>query len=276
MNEDKYIEKIDFSQILRDRFPKTKFPEFVIRFLKKIFHENDLNDLFASMPGVKNIAFLDGCMKYFDIACSVVGLENLPKDSKPCIFVSNHPLGALDAVSIGSILGNEYNGKIKFYANELLTILEPLKELFLPIYKYGDQSRESVNDVRNFFESDNQLIIFPAGATSRIYGNKIIDLKWHKNCVHKAVQNHRDIVPMFFVARNSKFFYRLEKLRMFFKMKVNVEMLFLVDEIFKQKGHHFTLHIGKPIPWQTFDKSKTLTEWAQWLKRTSYKLTENI
>ena len=275
MMENKITAKLDFEQILQDRFPKIKFPKFVVSYLKKIGHQDGLNELFASMPGVKNVPFMDGCMKFFDLTCDVVGRENLPKEGHPVIFASNHPLGALEAVTIGHVLGNEYDGKIKFYANEFLTLLEPLKEMFLPIYKYGAQSRENAKVVQDFFNSDMHLITFPAGATSRKYGNKIIDLEWQKNFIQKSIQNKRDVVPLYFSARNSKFFYNLEKFREIIHSKVNFEMLFLVDEIFKQQGHHFTLHIGKPISWQTFNKSKTQSKWAAWVKETAYKLPEN-
>ena len=54
--------------------------------------------------------------------------------------------------------------------------------------------------------------------------------------------------------------------------KLNIEMFFLADEMFKQKGKNFTIKIGKPIPWQTFNKSKSQTQWAQWVKEIVYKI----
>lgn len=274
MTDDK-IARIDLDQIIKDRLPGRKIPTPVMKYLKKIVHQDDLNELFASAPGKKNIDFIDVCMDYFQISCDVVGMENLPpKGTHPLIFASNHPLGALEAISIGYVLGHQYDGKIKFYANEFLTLLDPLKELFLPIQKYGAQGREGVQVVQDFFNSDNHLITFPAGATSRKYGNEIIDLEWHKNFIKKAVENKRDVVPLYFKARNSKFFYRLEKFREFTRSKVNFEMIYLVDEVFKQKGNTFTLYIGNPIPWQTFDKSKSQKEWAAWVKEIVYNLPE--
>ncbi|MDR1675336.1 MAG: hypothetical protein LBR86_02545, partial [Tannerella sp.] len=33
------------------------------------------------------------------------------------------------------------------------------------------------------------------------------------------------------------------------------------------RGRTFTLHIGKPIPWQTFDRTKNHREWAHRMQR---------
>ena len=37
----------------------------------------------------------------------------------------------------------------------------------------------------------------------------------------------------------------------------------------------FRVVIGKPIPWQTFDKSKTPAQWAEHVKGIVYNLKEN-
>ncbi|HOS46964.1 MAG TPA: glycerol acyltransferase, partial [Paludibacter sp.] len=80
---------------------------------------------------------------------------------------------------------------------------------------------------------------------------------------------------IYFHGRNSNFFYNLANLRKFFRIKFNIEMMYLADEMFKQKGNHFTVKIGKPIPWQTFDKSKTPFEWAQWVREQCYKIKQS-
>ena len=275
MKDELKIAKVDIGQIVRSEFAGKKIPGFFIKILKWIGHEEGLNKLFASAPGKKNLDFVDACMDFYRIKCDVNGLENLPDDGKPLIFVSNHPLGALEAICIAHVIGHRYNGKINFYANEILTWVEPLKEKFIPVSKKGYQNRESVKKVQEFFQSDEHVVIFPAGATSRKYGDKIIDLEWHKNFVQKSVEYRRDVVPLYFKGQNSTFFYRLEKFREMIGSKVNFEMLFLVDEIFKQRGNTFTLYIGKPVGWQTFDNTKTPGQWAQTVKKMVYKLPEN-
>ena len=275
MKEELKITKVDIGQIVRRELAGKKIPGFFIKIMKKLGHEDGLNELFASAPGKKNLDFVDACMNFFRIKCRVIGIENLPADGKPLIFTSNHPLGALEAICIAHVIGHRYNGKINFYANEILMWVEPLKEKFLPVSKKGFQDREYVKKVQDFFQSDEHVVIFPAGATSRKYGDKIIDLDWNKNFVQKSVQYQRDVVPMYFKGQNSTFFYRLEKFREMIGSKVNFEMLFLVDEIFKQRGNTFTLYIGEPVSWQTFNSTKTPRQWAQTVKEMVYKLPEN-
>lgn len=267
------IAHIDFEKILKERFPDKKISNLLIKLVKKVAHEDDINDIYLHVPA-KGMKFLDGSMNYFKISSDIYGKENLPKDNRSLIFPSNHPLGSLDAMFIAHVLGKEYNGKIKIYANEILTLLEPLKEVFLPIYKYCNQGRENIQKIRNFFESDEHLLTFPAGATSRKYGDKIIDLEWQKNFVQKAVEYHRDVVPLYLDAHLSNRFYRVEHFRERIHSKINFEMAMLASELFKQKGSHYKLYIGKPIPWQTFDKSKTQKEWAAWVKEIVYQLPE--
>jgi len=107
---------------------------------------------------------------------------------------------------------------------------------------------------------------------SRKVNGRIMDLEWKKNFISKAVQYERDVIPIYFEGRNSNFFYNLAQLRKFFGIKFNIEMMYLADEMFKQKGNKFTIRIGKPIPWQTFDKSKSQSEWAEWVKALVYEM----
>lgn len=104
----------------------------------------------------------------------------------------------------------------------------------------------------------------------------IRDLEWHKSFIIKSIQHKRDVVPAYFAGRNSDFFYKLANLRKLIGVKANIEMLYLADEMFKQKGKEIRLVFGKPIPWETFDKSKSPLEWADWVKARSYELESFI
>lgn len=266
------IHRIDLDEIINERFPDRKFPKVIVALLKKIAHIDDLNRMFSSLKPKRNVEFMHGVMDYLNLSVTVQGADYLKKNDNPMIFAGNHPLGALDAVTIGHVLGGIYGENVKFYANEFLNELKPIKDMFLPIYKYGAQSRDNAKVVQTFFESENHLVTFPAGATSRMRKNGLQDLVWHKNFIQKSIQYQRDVVPFYFVAQNSKFFYTLQHIREFIRSKQNFEMLFLASELFKQKGNHYTFYIGEPIPWQTFDKSKTPTQWAAWVREKAYQL----
>lgn len=114
--------------------------------------------------------------------------------------------------------------------------------------------------------------MFPAGICSRRQKGKIMDLEWKKTFITKSVEHQRDIVPIHFGGRNSDFFYRLANFSDRHIKKVNIAMLFLVDEMYKNANKTFRVAFGKPIPWQTFDKSKTPQQWAQFVKELTYEL----
>lgn len=269
---EKIIARIDVEQLITERYPDRKMPKFVIRLLRKIACEDKINKLFASAPGKKNLEFIDACMKYLNVACHVVGEENLPDDERRFIFVSNHPQGGIEAICIAYVLGHIYNSKIKFYANELLTVLDPLKEMFLPIFKHKRQGKENSRIINDFYKTDNHLVTFPAGVTSYKKKGKIIDHEWRKSFITAAVRHQRDVVPMYFQARNSDFFYCIENFRKRIGFPVNFEVLFFASEFFKQQGNAFTLFIGKPVRWEVFDTSRSHKEWADEIRNVVFNL----
>lgn len=271
MTQQKII-KIDVAQVLKDRAPNKKVPRFIVNYLKKIAHQDEFNEFFEKHPGLKNLEFIEAGLNLMGAKVSIEGKENLPPKDGQYIFVSNHPLGGLDGMATGYIIGKEYDGKVRFFSNDLLTNLAPLKEMFIPVNKFGAQSKRHAEMMHELYSSDNHLITFPAGMCSRKVNGEICDLEWKKNFISKSIQYKRDVVPMYFEGRNSNFFYNLANLRKFFKIKFNIEMMYLADEMFKQKGKHFIVKVGKVIPWETFDNSKTHTEWAQWVKDISYAL----
>ena len=100
----------------------------------------------------------------------------------------------------------------------------------------------------------------------------IQDLEWKKSFIRHAVMHKRNIVPIYFDGKNSKFFYRLAYWRKLLHIPVNIEMLYLADEMYKASGTKFTACIGKPIPYTTFDDSRTPQQWAEEVKKIVYKL----
>lgn len=49
-------------------------------------------------------------------------------------------------------------------------------------------------------------------------------------------------------------------------------MLYLADEMYKNRHKTFKVTIGKPISWQVFDKSKSPAEWAEYVRELVYKI----
>ena len=264
---------IDIDKVLREKAPKyyKYIPRFVVSYPKRIVHQEELNVFLRDSKDKVGVDFLKACLEFLDANIVVKGEENLPKEGL-YTFVSNHPLGGQDGVALGYILGSFYNGKVKYMVNDLLMNLQGLAPLCIPINKTGKQAKDFPRMVEAGFASDDQLIMFPAGLCSRRQNGVIRDLDWKKTFVVKSVQAHRDVVPIHFEGRNSNFFYNLANICKFLGIKVNIAMLYLADEMLKNRHKTFTVTIGKPISWQTFDKSKTPTEWAAYVKDIVYKL----
>ena len=275
MNES--IEKtIDIEKILRDKMGEKAHyvPRFVISWLKKIIHEDEVNRFLWENRKLEGTEWLTACVQYLDMTLDIVGAENLPDkhDGKLYTFVSNHPLGGQDGVSLGSIIGQHYDGKFRYLVNDLLLNLPGLKPVSIGINKTGRQSRDFPRMVEAGFNSDNHLLMFPAGLNSRKLNGEIHDLPWKKTFITKSVETHRDVVPIHFSGRNSKRFYRIAKFSDRW-LPFNLAMLFLVDEMYRNVGKTFRITIGEPIPWQTFNKTKSPMEWAKFVEDRVYGLS---
>lgn len=273
------VEKtIDIKRILKDKMgSKARFvPCFLVAWLKKIIHEDEVNRFLWENRNLKGTEWLTACVQYLDMTLDIVGAENLPdkNDGKLYTFVSNHPLGGQDGVSLGSIIGRHYDGKFRYLVNDLLLNLPGLKPVSIGINKTGKQSRDFPRMVEAGFNSDNHLLMFPAGLNSRRINGEIHDLPWKKTFITKSVETHRDVVPIYFSGQNSKRFYRIAKFSDRY-LPFNLAMLFLVDEMYRNVGKTFRITIGKPIPWQTFNKTKTPMEWANFIEERVYALSSN-
>ena len=268
--------KIDIDKVLQSKMgTRTKWvPRFVVNWLKRIVHQDEINRFIEQEGDKQGVEWIEDALTYLDTKIVVEGAENLPDASDPrrYTFVSNHPLGGLDGLALGVVIGRKYEGRVKYLVNDLLMNLHGLAPLFIPINKTGKQSRNFPAIVEAGFSSDNHIIMFPAGLCSRRTNGVIRDLEWKKTFVTKSVETQRDVVPIYFEGRNSDFFYRLANISKALGIKSNIAMLFLADEMFKNQHNTFTIRIGKPIPWQTFDKSRSPKQWAQFVKEEVYKM----
>lgn len=269
--------QIDIDAILADKAgSKARYvPGFLVSYLKKIIHQDEVNAFLAANSDKEGLEFIRSFMEYFNNTFDVQGIENLPSGDKRYTFVSNHPLGAQDGLGLGLILGEHYNGKIKFLVNDLLMNIPQIASLFIPINKTGKQSRNLPQQVSEAFNSDNHIVMFPAGICSRRQKGIVRDLEWKKTFVTKSIQSQRDVVPIHFEGQNSNFFYRLANINKMLGIKFNIAMLYLSDEMFKNRNKKFTITIGKPIPWQTFDSSRRPAEWAQYVQDIVYSLPKS-
>lgn len=270
MSEDKSM-AIDLDAIIKAKLPDRKIPRFVVNLLKKIVHIDFLNEFLER--GYSGVEFCRECLGYLDVKVEVEGLENLDTSGNSrYTFASNHPLGGIDGVTLGAVLGEAFDGKVKYLVNDLLMNLKGLAPICVPINKTGGQSRNLLALITEAYTSDNQMIIFPAGKCSRKIDGVIQDIPWSKSFISKSVETCRDIVPIHFIGRNSERFYRRDKFFKAIGIKANLTMLFLPDELYRGRHQTFRVIIGKPVPYSEFDSSRTPYQWAQVVREQAYKL----
>lgn len=273
---DKGTGTIDVEKVLRSKNPSLAkvVPAFLVNYLKRIIHQDEINAFLIRHGHLKDADLVNAFLDHFSIKFKAIGTENIPSQGR-FIFVSNHPLGGLDGVVFISALSKIFPD-IKFPVNDILTYIENLSGIFLPVNKHGNQNRDAARKIEEAYESESQILYFPAGLCSRKKKGVISDLEWHKSFVMKAVQHKRDIIPAFFSGRNSDFFYNLANIRKSLGIKANIEMLYLPDEMFRNKDSEIKLVFGKPVSWQALDRSKSPVEWAQWFRTEAYNLKNLI
>ncbi|MDR1602216.1 MAG: 1-acyl-sn-glycerol-3-phosphate acyltransferase [Tannerella sp.] len=269
------LRRIDVKQVLHGKSPRLArmIPAFLIQYLCRLIHQDEINAILERYRHLQGVAFMQALVHEFGLTLQLHGEENLSAGGR-YIFASNHPLGGLDGICLAAILGERYDSKIRYLVNDLLMFIPNLQSIFVPINKHGSQGRDATLKIEESFRSDNQILTFPAGLCSRKTKGRICDLAWKKSFIQKAAAHRRDIVPVYFEGRNSAFFYRLANIRKRLGIKMNIEMLYLPDEMFGNKNQTFRIYFGTPVPWQTFDKTMKWEEWAEWVKKKVYSLKE--
>ena len=270
--------RIDVKEVLRSKLKgkADNVPSFIVNYLIRIVHQDEINEILSIYKDLQGVEFMQALIEdYFKVTLNVVNEDNIPSDGRKYIFVSNHPLGGFDGICLSYLLGRHYGENVKCLVNDLLLSIPNLRSIFIPVNKHGAQSREAAQKIEEAYVSDNQILTFPAGLCSRKNKGVVRDLEWKKSFIQKAIAHQRDVVPIYFEGRNSDFFYRLANIRKLFSIKMNLEMLYLPDEMFRLKNKSFNIHIGKPVSWQTFDSDRKSAEWAMWVKEEVYKLSGN-
>ena len=263
---------VDIKEIFAAKSPGLAkiLPGFVYSYIKRILHIDFLNDFLKRNGHLYGLDFVHRAITEFNVTEHIHGLENVP-DSGRFIFVSNHPLGGFDGMLLMKFVDKKL-GKLKFISNDILMSIPNLRPTFIPVNKHGANSRDVARIISETYNSDVQILIFPSGLASRKIKGKIVDLEWKKHFVSKSIKHKRDVIPIFIGGRNSNRFYNIAKFRKFFRIKWNLEMFFLPDETMKHRNSDVHIYFGKPIPYSTFDKSKTHTDWAGWVKNKVYQL----
>lgn len=271
--EDKFI---DIRRLIGSKNPRLLkwLPRFVIRYLERILHQDDINRFLADHKGDKNQDFCTSVIKYFNIKIEISGIENIPKEGGVTLAM-NHPLGGMDALALVDAL-RDYRTDLKYIVNDLLLHLEPMQGLFVGVNKHGKNNEGTHQKIDSLFSSGQAVCIFPAGMVSRKFDGKVRDLPWRKTFVSLSKKNDLPIVPIYIDGKLSPFFYRLWRIRKFFGIKANIEMLYLSNELFKQRNVKMRFVVGKPIPAAQLTNDRSFAAWSDYIREELYKLEESL
>lgn len=264
---------IDIKKAIASKNPRLLrfLPGFLLRYITRTIHQDELNDAIERNKHLFGHDFVDAAMEEFRAKPIVLGAENIPKTGG-VIMTANHPLGGLDGIAFMDVVG-EQRKDIKFFVNDLLMAFKNLAPILVPVNKHGKNSTEYAKRFEETYASDECLLLFPAGLVSRKQNDgRIEDLVWKKSFVTKAIQYQKNIVPVFIDGNNSKFFYNLAYWRKKIGIKANIEMFYLVDEMYKQRGKTLTFTFGEAISWEVFSKDQPAEYWSEKVKQHVYAL----
>jgi len=272
--------KIDLRKVFTAKVPKLMkhMPGWLFRRIQRLLHEDDVNEILSKYADKEGLEFIDAVVSDFNLNVVTKGVENLSVSDR-ILVASNHPLGGLDGIALIGAVG-KVRPNVVAPVNDFLLFIKNLRPIFIPVNKVGSGVANKAENLKLFnetFDGDKTICYFPFGLCSRkTKGGKIMDLDWKKSFITRARASQRDIIPTHIDGRNTNFFYNLARLRKRLKIKANIEMAFLVDELFKQRNKALTITFGKPIPYQTFDQRYSDAQWAEKLRCFSYNLTEDL
>jgi len=272
MTEERFI---DIKRLVKSKSPKLAkwIPGFVYNYLKRILHQDEMNAFIRENKTFQNADFCRVIINYFQINIEIIGKENIPQNG-PIVIAMNHPLGGMDAIALIAEL-QDHRTDLKFVVNDLLMNLTQLKDLFVGVNKYGKNEGSTRQQIANLFDSETAVCIFPAGLVSRKIDGEIVDLDWKKTFVTYADKNGQAIIPIHITGGLSNFFYRLSRFRKALGIKMNIEMLYLSDEMFRQKGKTIRFTVGKPFYVKDLP-AVSEREKAQIVKRMVYDLKKQV
>lgn len=271
--------KVDIDELLRERAPRYYrwIPRVLIRAMERYVCQDRLNRILQVTAGLTGSDFAAGVLSELGVSYSVEsGVENMPaRENRRVTYVCNHPLGGLDGICLIDWVAKYHGVEPAFVVNDLLTVVTPLNNIFVPINKHGRQSRGAVADVDDAFANlERPVIMFPAGLCSRQVrkGAEICDLKWNKMFVQKSAEAGRAVVPLRFIGQNSPEFYRFARRRERCGMKFNLEMLRLPRELILGEGSHYGLRIGRQIAPDDLNRGHGAVAQAQEIRNHIYTL----
>ena len=239
------MQRIDIEDILYRRTGR-HLPRPAAALLRRLIHERELNGILAGGGSLPPKEFIDHVLRSIGIEYSVVRTADIPSGDR-YIFAANHPFGGPDGMIVARTLMDGFKD-VGVIVNDMLSNIEPLRPLWIPVNKYGRQNAATQLAYDEALASPTkQIFTFPAGFCSRIVGGRVADTEWKVRFVRDARRYDRRIVPVYVDGRLSKHFYAIYLLRKVLHIDTNIELALLADEMFRQRGKHIRIIFGAPV-----------------------------
>jgi putative hemolysin len=257
-----------------------KFPNFqqksrwikkpTLGFLRKITHEQEVNQFLDTHQDLKGFDFIEQVLEFFNFSYTISERDrkNIPASGR-VVIVANHPLGALDGLSLLKMVG-EIRRDVKIIANDMLMNFSALESLFLPVDNLSKSTRKSsISRIVDALNNEEAVIVFPAGEVSRIRPNGVRDGKWNSGFLNFAKKTNAPVLPIHVGAKNSPLFYSCS---MVYKP---LSGMMLAHEMFKQNSKTITMKVGEAIPYQQIEQLPLgKAQKVKLIKRHLYRLTK--
>lgn len=241
-----------------------------------ILRISDINEVYEKFEELHGIEFIDAILQEFQVSFDYYEkeLKRIPK-SGPFITVSNHPLGGIDGIILIKMIG-QIRPDYKVMANFLLQKVEPLKDYFMPVNPFDNKDIQSsftgVKESMEHVKAGHPLGIFPAGevSTYQFDEGKILDKEWETGAMKMVKKMKVPVVPIYFKARNSAFFYLLSMLH------PSLRTAKLPSELLRQKNKSIRIRIGKAISFKEQKGYENIDHYTAFLRQRTYLLKQTL
>ncbi|MEP6633363.1 MAG: lysophospholipid acyltransferase family protein [Luteimonas sp.] len=239
---------IGLEERIKERFPRwfrgrrARVAEPLLRTLGRWSRFDLLDGFLAANGHLRDFAFVDAVCKHLQLRYRTDAERgnHIPARGR-LLIVANHPSGALDALALLHCVG-QVRRDVRIVANDVLTMIEPLADLLLPVRVHGARANpDGVRAIERALEADACVIVFPAGEVSRLGLRGLRDGRWRQGFLRFARRCEAPVLPIRIEARNSALFYGTSVV---FKPAATA---LLAREMYARRGRPLTLRIGAPM-----------------------------
>ena len=230
--------------VLDDLWPQARPAPWQKSLLKRLFYEDEFQQFAAAHRHLKGLDMVEQVLEHLDILCTVSArdLEQIPEHG-PLVIIANHPTGTLDGLALLYAV-SRVRRDVKVVTNRMLTHLEPLSSLFIPVDNMGGRTaKSSLVQMEQHLQNAGVLIFFPAGEVSRPTRKGIRDKKWHSGFIKLASKLRAPLLPVHIQAHNSLLFYASTL------VSPTLSMLLLMQQMFRRRHSQLPIKIGQQIAW---------------------------